>query len=97
MEHLQQGLAILAEIGDRSGEADALVRVGDARQQLDDRPGAIDAYRQALAIQRELGNRTAEATTPTHLGDAQEKVNALPANLDQSAVPEAASSHEPAE
>src|SRR5262249_16611290 len=61
IELREQGLKIAREIGDRRGEARALVSLGLAYQALGDRPRAIESYQQTLTIVRETADRRGEA------------------------------------
>jgi tetratricopeptide (TPR) repeat protein len=65
---LVQALALYRELGDRLGEADALLGLGIAQLPAGDY-AAADAYLvQALALYRELGDRLGEADARLGLG-----------------------------
>jgi tetratricopeptide (TPR) repeat protein len=63
-------LEITRRIGDRQGEADSLIDLGDAYKSLGEYQRAIDFYQQSLEIQRQIGDRNGEATSLIGLGNA---------------------------
>ncbi len=66
---LAQALATFREIGDRSGEAMALNRLGDVRRQRGQLAGAQRCLHQALAVWAELKAPVGRARTLQSLGD----------------------------
>jgi tetratricopeptide (TPR) repeat protein len=56
-------------IGDRLGQANALLYLGTIRRTTEDHVGAGQALEQALHIFRDIGSRTGEATTPNEWGN----------------------------
>ena len=65
----QQALKIYREVGDRLGEANTLIAIGDVLQFLDRRDEALNHYSQALDFYREVGDRLGEANTLIAIGD----------------------------
>jgi tetratricopeptide (TPR) repeat protein/transcriptional regulator with XRE-family HTH domain len=55
-------------LGDRTGQANALIGVGSARQATGDRPGAARAREEALGIFRDLGDRRGQADALVSVG-----------------------------
>jgi len=55
-------------IGDRLGQANALLSLGAVRQLTGDYPGAAEALAQALGISRDLGDRLGQASALLNLG-----------------------------
>ncbi len=55
-------------IGDRLGQANALLCLGAVRQLTGDYPGAAEALAQALGISRDLGDRLGQASALLNLG-----------------------------
>jgi tetratricopeptide (TPR) repeat protein/DNA-binding XRE family transcriptional regulator len=72
--------AVLAahDLGDQSGEANALSNLGVARRLTGDFPGAIRDLAQALEIYRDLGDRAGQANALTGLGTARELAGDFP-------------------
>ena len=70
IEFHQQSIAIERKIGDRKGEAEALVGLGNAYDSLGQYQRAIDFYQQSIAIEREIGDRKGEANSLGGLGIA---------------------------
>jgi len=66
----EKGLEISREIGDRVGEANSLVNLGNAYSSLGDQQKAITFFQQSLEIYREIGNRYGEALSLMGLGNA---------------------------
>ena len=60
--------AAAQQAGDLSGEAAALLDLGDIRQLICDYPGAAQALQQTLGIYRSLGDRQGEANALDNLG-----------------------------
>ena len=58
-------------LGNRTGEATALVNLGYVRCLIGDYGTAIDSYQNALELFREVGDRTGEATALVNLGVAR--------------------------
>jgi tetratricopeptide (TPR) repeat protein len=56
------------QIGDRLGQANALLCLGAVRQLTGDYPGAAEALAQALGISRDLGDRLGQASALLNLG-----------------------------
>jgi tetratricopeptide (TPR) repeat protein len=56
------------QIGDRPGQANALLCLGAVRQLTGDYPGAAEALAQALGISRDLGDRLGQASALLNLG-----------------------------
>jgi len=55
-------------LGDRPGQANALINLGDVRQRTGDYPGAAQALEEALGLSRDLGDRAGQANALTNLG-----------------------------
>jgi tetratricopeptide (TPR) repeat protein/transcriptional regulator with XRE-family HTH domain len=55
-------------LGDRLGEANALIDLGTVRRLTGDYPGATEALQEALRIYRDLGDRLGQANALTDLG-----------------------------
>ena len=68
MEHYQQGLVILREVGDHTGERGTLHNIGRVCASLGQYPQALEHYQQALAIEREVGDCTGEGRTLNNIG-----------------------------
>jgi DNA-binding SARP family transcriptional activator/tetratricopeptide (TPR) repeat protein len=68
--HLERGLAILREAGDRRGEAATLVNLGVTAGMLGEIEGSLTYLRRALAVFRDLGDRHDEAVTLQNIGHA---------------------------
>jgi tetratricopeptide (TPR) repeat protein/transcriptional regulator with XRE-family HTH domain len=58
-------------IGDRLGQAIALINLGNAQRLAGDYPGAVQAHEQALGIYRDLGSRLGQANALTGLGNVR--------------------------
>jgi len=56
------------QVGDRLGQANALLCLGAVRQLTGDYPGAAEALAQALGISRDLGDRLGQASALLNLG-----------------------------
>ena len=67
------------QLGDRPGQAGALVDLGVAHRLMGDYPAAAQALTQALDISRELGDRLGEARALTDLGDVRRLSSDYPA------------------
>ena len=70
IEYFKQALAVAIEIGDKSGEENALGNVGNAYYFLDEVHKAIEHYEQALAIAREIEDKRNEGVWLGNLGGA---------------------------
>ena len=66
--YYQQQLTVARELGDRRGEANALMHIGIAYKQLGKPRQAIEHYEQALPLLRELGDRRGEGLALGDLG-----------------------------
>jgi tetratricopeptide (TPR) repeat protein/transcriptional regulator with XRE-family HTH domain len=66
-------------LGDRRGQADALLSLGDVRRGTGDNPAATQAYEQALDIYGVLGDRREQANTLTFLGIVRQATGDYPA------------------
>ncbi|MEH1810872.1 MAG: tetratricopeptide repeat protein [Nostoc sp.] len=62
-------MAFYRDIGDRLGEANTLVEIGDVLQFLDRRSEALERYEAALAFYRDIGDRLGEAYILKAIGD----------------------------
>ncbi|WP_239643517.1 tetratricopeptide repeat protein [Crocosphaera watsonii] len=60
-EYYQQSLAITREIGDRNGEANSYIGLGNAYYFLGQYEQAREYYQQSLAIFKEIGDKPGEA------------------------------------
>jgi tetratricopeptide (TPR) repeat protein len=56
------------QVGDRLGQANALLSLGAVRQLTGDYPGAAEALTEALGISRDLGDRLGQASALLNLG-----------------------------
>jgi tetratricopeptide (TPR) repeat protein len=65
-------------LGDRVGEAGALVDLGVARRQTGDYPGAAGAAEEALGIYRDLGDRLGQAGALVDLGSVRRMAGDYP-------------------
>ena len=63
------------EIGDRLGEANTLIAIGDVLQFLKRSTEALENYEGALALYREIGARLGEANALQAIGILQEDLN----------------------
>ncbi len=72
--------AVLAahDLGDQSGQANALSNLGVARRLTGDFPGAARDLAEALEIYRDLGDRAGQANALTGLGTARELAGDFP-------------------
>jgi tetratricopeptide (TPR) repeat protein len=68
LEYYQQALAIIRQIGDRSGVGTTLNNIGLVYNYLGQYPKALDYYQQALAIARQIGDRSTEGKTLNNIG-----------------------------
>ncbi|GAB1539497.1 hypothetical protein NUACC21_21640 [Scytonema sp. NUACC21] len=68
-DYYQRALEIYRQIGDRLGEANTLIAIGDVLQFLDRRDEALERYEQALDFYRQIGDRLGEANTLKAIGD----------------------------
>ena len=59
-------------MGDRLGEANTLIAIGDVLQFLDRRDEALHHYEEAIAIYRQVGARLGEANTLHEVGKLQQ-------------------------
>ena len=64
----EQGLLVMRKIGDRFGEGEALLQIGNAYYFSKDMIKAVEFYDQALAIYREIGDRSGEGKVFFNLG-----------------------------
>ena len=64
----QQALGIAREIGDRQGEGNLIVNLGQTYNALGQYQQALDLYQQALGIAREISDRQVEAIALNNLG-----------------------------
>jgi hypothetical protein len=62
------GVETARRLGDRLGQANALLNLGTVRWLTGDYPGAADALSEALGISRDLGDRLGQASALTDLG-----------------------------
>jgi tetratricopeptide (TPR) repeat protein len=69
LENYEQALALAVEIGDRKGEADALMAIGDIRSLASKNESPPAHYLQAIAIYHEIDNRPGQGTGIKKLGD----------------------------
>jgi tetratricopeptide (TPR) repeat protein len=76
----QQALTLFREVGERGGEAFALLDVGQAQAQAGDYLGATAHLTQALALFRDLGNRYGEAGTLDQFGIVERIARDYPAS-----------------
>jgi CHAT domain-containing protein len=65
---LNQALAIYRQVGNRSGEGNALYSIGDGYYYQFQFPQAIEFYQQSLVIRQDLGDRRNAAVTLNDLG-----------------------------
>ena len=68
IDHYQQALTMVRQLGDRRNEGVSLGHLGSCCRQLGQIPRAIDLYQQALTIARQTGNRRGEIAMLTSLG-----------------------------
>jgi DNA-binding SARP family transcriptional activator/TPR repeat protein len=71
-------IATARSLGDRAGEADALIQLGIVRNLTGDCPGALSALEHACRLHRELGNPLGQANALTQLGDIRGFVDDYP-------------------
>ncbi|MEH2184719.1 MAG: tetratricopeptide repeat protein, partial [Nostoc sp.] len=69
LELYEAALAFYRDIGDRLGEANTLIAIGDVLQFLDRRTEALERYEAALAFYRDIGDRLGEANTLRAIGN----------------------------
>jgi tetratricopeptide (TPR) repeat protein len=69
--HFERGLAIALETGDRTGEALALIGLGDSQQESGDASAAVRTLVRALEVVRATGNRRKEGQALGCLGRAR--------------------------
>src|SRR6185312_2310483 len=67
-QRLQAALAIVEELGDRSGVASSYHQLGFLAQVRGDYDAADQRYQTALAIDKELGEQASTASTLSELG-----------------------------
>jgi DNA-binding SARP family transcriptional activator len=82
--YLEEALAIRREIGDRTGEAQALLNLADAHNNLHGPEAAVEPYLQALAAQREEGPTYRYAITMNNLGEVYLGLGRLEEAVDSS-------------
>lgn len=70
LERYTMAQSAFAAIGDRSGEAQAVLATGQIHRDDERYDEAVDAYRRALAIQNSIDDRLGVAWTYIHMGDA---------------------------
>ena len=63
-----RGVQIARDIGDQSGQANALDGLGIVRRRIGDYAGAVQALEEALQIARDIGDRLGQANALTSLG-----------------------------
>ncbi|HOV49104.1 MAG TPA: tetratricopeptide repeat protein, partial [Anaerolineae bacterium] len=68
---LNEALGLYRAVGDRLGEANTLLALGDVQAFQDGRDAALASYAQALTLFREIGDRLGEANTLEALGEVQ--------------------------
>jgi Flp pilus assembly protein TadD len=66
---LRHALTVFCEIGDRSGEASALTRLGDLALKQGHHQQATDHLQHTLTMFREMGERSSEAEACNGLGE----------------------------
>jgi tetratricopeptide (TPR) repeat protein len=82
--YLEEALAIRREIGDRTGEAQALLNLADAHNNLHGPEAAVEPYLEALAAQREEGPTYRHAITMNNLGEVYLGLGRLEEAVDSS-------------
>jgi tetratricopeptide (TPR) repeat protein len=68
IKHHQEALMIAQEIGDRDGETNQLIGLGNDYSVISKMPEAIEHYQQALTIAQEIGDRSGEGACLGNLG-----------------------------
>ena len=71
-------IATARSLGDRAGQAAALIQLGIIRNLTGDCPGALDALEHASQLYRELGDPLGQANALTQLGDIRGFVDDWP-------------------
>jgi len=64
----EEGLALLREVNDKPGIAQALTNLGEQARLHGDLPRAIEAYEESLNIAREIGDKLREAISLINIG-----------------------------
>jgi DNA-binding SARP family transcriptional activator/tetratricopeptide (TPR) repeat protein len=75
-------IATTRSLGDRAGQAAALIQLGIIRNLTGDCPGALDALEHASQLYRELGDPLGQANALTQLGDIRGFVDDWPGAVD---------------
>jgi CHAT domain-containing protein/Tfp pilus assembly protein PilF len=83
LEHYQQALVILREVGDRAGEGRTFNNIGGVYNKLGQYPQALEHYQQALVIRREVGDRVGEGTTLNNIGRVYDSLGQYSQALEQ--------------
>ena len=68
MAHFEEGLALLREVDDQAGIAQAFTNLGEQTRLQGDLPRAKQAYEESLSIAREIGDELREAIALINLG-----------------------------
>ncbi|MGJ5634882.1 CHAT domain-containing protein, partial [Nostoc sp. CALU 1950] len=82
LEFYQQALAIIKEIGDRSGESTTLNNIGAIYDSLGQYPKALEYFQQALAIIKEIGDRSREGGSLNNIGAIYSSLGQYPKALE---------------
>ncbi|MBD2357578.1 tetratricopeptide repeat protein [Tolypothrix sp. FACHB-123] len=82
LEKYLQALKIRQEIGDRSGEATALLAIGTLYYLQGENPKALEYYNQALSIRRELKDKLGEAVMLQSIAGAYSSLGEKPKALE---------------
>jgi len=75
IEFYEQALLINCGIGNRQGEANVQMNIGNACYNLGEFPRAIEFHEQALGIFREIGDQRGEGNVLWNLSLAQDKLD----------------------
>ncbi|MDJ0898744.1 MAG: tetratricopeptide repeat protein [Xenococcus sp. MO_188.B8] len=70
INYFKQSLRIKQQIGDRHGEANSLISLGNAYNYLREYRQAINHLQQSLQITQQIGDRNGEANSLINLGNA---------------------------
>ena len=79
MQALEEALGLYRDLGDRLGQADALIHLGDVRRLTGDYPAAVQALEEALGLCRDLGDRLGQAKALNKLGTVRRLTGDYPA------------------
>jgi CHAT domain-containing protein len=82
LELAEQGLALYQQLGDRTGEAEALHRIGRAYLDLENNELALHYFEQALALRQAVNDPRGEAWTLGLIGIAQIKLGQVNQGLE---------------